>query len=510
MANRLVKNMKIKLPGSTKNFITLSGSLLALIGFFAFWLTFLLIHLDLIPHTPYTGLVLFMILPVPVVIGLVLIPLGMALKKRQKSKDDVKSLPFPVFDFNRASHRNAALVFIFGSVFVGMFLILSGYQGFHYSESVDFCGKLCHEVMEPEYVTYSNSPHARVACVNCHVGPGSDFYAKAKVSGLYQVYATLFNKYPRPIETPLKNLRPAREVCEQCHWPGKLFPAREKRYYHYLTEEDNAFWPIHLLIEIGGGSENLNQKPGAHRHVHPEIKIEYIAADEKRLEIPWIRLTYLTTGKQSIFKTEESEIDETKLEKYEIRTMDCIDCHNRPSHVFKPPIEAVNEALFLGTISTSLPEIKTISLELLSAQYSDTDSALTVINDGLQNYYNENYPEVATNKKEDIIKAVEKLKTIYSNNYFPKIKARWENYPIHKGHFHFPGCYRCHDGKHTAEDESAITNECNVCHLILVQGDEQTILKSRGLEFRHPVDIDEEWKETNCHECHAPETEQGN
>jgi len=497
--------MKFQLPQSTKNMITLTGALLAMVGICVFWAMFLLAEAGLIPHGSYFGLVLYMILPVPTVIGLLLIPLGMY-KNRQQAREKRKTKPYPVIDLNIPRHRNAAVIFSGGTIFMGFFVLFLSYQGFHYTESTEFCGTLCHSVMEPEYATYLQSPHARVPCVKCHVGAGAGWYARSKLSGLYQVYATIFDKFPRPIETPIKNLRPARETCEQCHWPEKLFDAREKRLNHYIEEEENyKLWTINMLIEIGGQSADYETHPGSHWHIHPDVTVEYIAVDEKRLDIPWVRLTNKATGKQVVFQSGESPVDDDSIADYEIRTMDCMDCHNRPTHIFTSPVKAVNTLLYDGILSPELPDIKIIANELLKAEYTSADSAVITIKEELTGYYEDNYPETAREMKDNISKAANGLTEYYSRNFFPFMKSQWDIYPQHLGHFEFPGCYRCHDGMHMSETGRPITNSCNDCHIILSQGDQLAPYRAEGLEFKHPVDIDEAWKEMPCYDCHSPE-----
>ncbi len=476
--------MKYKLPKSVHNILTISGILLTILGFVVFGIMFILAEINLIPHGPYIGLILYIVLPIPIFTGLILIPLGMYLNRmRMLTKlNEFNFLPV-----------------------VGIFIIFVSYQGFHYSESTEFCGTLCHEVMQPEFVTYKNSPHARITCVQCHVGSDVDWYARSKISGLYQVYAVITDKFPRPIETPIENLRPARETCEQCHWPEKFFPAREKMFNHFLSDQDNTPWPINMLFKISGESPIETEQTGSHWHINSDIKIDYIATDEKRLEIPWVRLTNLISGEQVVFQSEVSPLSDDEFNDHQIRTMDCMDCHNRPAYIFKSPTDAISEQMVLGAISTSLPEIKTVGIELLAADYSSTDSAAIDIREGIQNYYSENYPDIAEESLFEINNSIDAIRNIYTENFFPQMNAFWRIYPEHKGHFTSPGCFRCHDGQHSSPQGTTISNDCNSCHLILSQGEEYAQYRSEGLPFKHPEDIGEAWKEIPCHECHSTE-----
>src|SRR5512147_2459048 len=105
--------------------------------------------------------------------------------------------------------------------------------------------------MNPEFTAYRLSPHARVACVDCHVGTGATWYVRSKLSGLRQVYAVLTNSYDRPIPTPITDLRPARETCEECHWPEKFYARQLRNTKHYLTDSANTEWNISLQMKIG-------------------------------------------------------------------------------------------------------------------------------------------------------------------------------------------------------------------------------------------------------------------
>lgn len=496
--------MRIRLPESSRNFLTLTGLLLVVVGSCIFWAMFLLIAYGFIPSSAYLGVVLYMVMPVPIFMGLVLIPFGMYRNRRQV-REKIVDKPFPVVDLNVKRHRNAVAIFSSGTIFVGFFIMFFSYQGFHYTESTEFCGRLCHTVMEPEYVTYSHSAHARVACVQCHVGAGADWYAKSKLSGLYQVYATIAGIYPRPIDTPIKDLRPARETCEQCHWPGKLFPARERRFNHFIEEEENKHWPINMIVEIGGQSADYEEHPGSHWHVHPDVKVEYIATDHERNEIPWIRYTNTQTGEQTIFQSEYDPIEESELAEHEIRTMDCMDCHNRPSHSYKPPFSALNDMMFSGDISKVLPEIKSIARDLLTQEYSDSDSAVAAISAGLMEYYQDSYPGILQENPGVLNATVSSITEYYKQNFFPLMKARWDVYPNQLGHLEFPGCYRCHDGTHVSESGKTITNECSACHTIIQQGEILAADRNKGLEFKHPIDIGEAWRDMACYECHSPD-----
>ncbi|MGH3055774.1 MAG: cytochrome c3 family protein, partial [Gaiellaceae bacterium] len=184
-------------------------------------------------RAPYASLVIFIFVPTVLLFGAFLIPLGMLVERRHVRLTGQHSVPrFPVLDFNDARQRNLSALFVVGATVLLFLSVFGSFQAYEATESVAFCGTLCHLPMQPEFTTYENSPHARVKCVDCHVGPGAEWYVKSKLSGLYQVYAVTFNKFPRPIAGPITSLRPAQQTCEQCHWPEQFFEAQERRLIH--------------------------------------------------------------------------------------------------------------------------------------------------------------------------------------------------------------------------------------------------------------------------------------
>ncbi|MFC1556205.1 cytochrome C, partial [candidate division KSB1 bacterium] len=229
------------------------------------------------------------------------------------------------------------------------------------------------------------------------------------------------------------------------------------------------------------------------------------AIDHERNEIPWIRYTNTQTGEQTIFQSEYDPLVENELDEHEIRTMDCMDCHNRPSHSYKAPFSALNELMFSGDISRELPEIKSTARNLLTQEYSDSDSAVTAIREGITEYYRENYPDIYQNNGPALSSTISSITEYYKQNFFPLMKARWDRYPSQLGHLEFPGCYRCHDGAHVSESGKTITNECNACHTIVEQSEMVAVNRRQGLEFKHPIDIGEAWKDMACYECHSPD-----
>ena len=194
-------------------------------------------------------------------------------------------LPRWISTIRRSAARSRFLLSFI--VIFGLVSAVGSYKAYEFTDSVDFCGQLCHSVMNPEFVAYQASPHARVACVDCHVGSGASWYVKSKLSGIRQVYYTARGTYPRPIPTPVHNLRPAADTCEQCHWPKKFWGAQLKTFTHYGSDEQNTPRVIRMLIKTGGGDPSLGQSgEGIHWHMNINNKITYFASDEQRQVIP--------------------------------------------------------------------------------------------------------------------------------------------------------------------------------------------------------------------------------
>jgi hypothetical protein len=234
-------------------------------------------------------------------------------------------------------------------------------------------------------------------------------------------------------------------------------------------------------------------------------KVEYIARDERRQDIPWIRITDRVTGRVTVYQDEDEPLSEEELAAATPRRMDCMDCHNRPSHKFRSPDFAIDQALLTGQIDATLPEIKRIAVESMLGPYATEDEAHRAIATRIPGAYRESYPEVFAARRVEIDDAVLATQKQYSQNIFPEMKVKWEDYPDNIGHFIFAGCMRCHNGKKRSEEGWVITRECTACHVILRQGSGarmQMAVSEDGLEFAHP-DGGDDWRDTDCHECHT-------
>lgn len=458
-----------------RNWISLAGLVVAVGSLFSFLLLFVL---DTVAHisNPYLGILTYLVAPGFLMTGLILTGVGI-LWRRSRLKRAAAPTPALHIDLSRARDRRILGVFILSSVAFLLVSAVGSYSTYHYTESVQFCGQACHTVMQPEFVTYEHGPHARVSCVECHIGSGATWFVRSKLSGTYQVYATLFDKFPRPLPTPIKNLRPAQDTCERCHWPSKFIGDVDRTYQFFLGDKTNSPFAVRLMLRVGGGDPTHGPVGGIHWHMSISNRVEYIATDPGRQKIPWVRLTdaqgVITVFREATF-TNDVRPDE-------IRTMDCMDCHNRPAHKFVPPDDAVDLAISLHQLDASLPYIKTNAVFALTRRYEDDLQG----KNGIATFLAGQYPEGPALRQ-----AISVVQRIYSDNFFPDMKARWSAYPDNIGHRIWPGCFRCHDDQHkTADGNRAIKgNDCSVCHVILAQGSGADLrrLTADGQPFKHP------------------------
>jgi NapC/NirT cytochrome c family, N-terminal region len=432
------------------------------------------------PH-PYIGILLFLILPGIFILGLLLIPIGIYLRRRQLR--DAGEIPhtYPEVDLKIPMVRNS-LLFIGAATFLNVLIFsFAAYKGVSYMDTQNFCGQTCHTVMAPEFSAYQNSPHAHVECVECHIGPGAGWFVRSKLSGLRQVVAVTFHTYSRPIPSPVKYLRPARETCEHCHWPQRFSGDKFIVKTNYKDDEKNTALTTALIVKLGGRA--ATGSVGIHgRHLDEGSRIHYISIDAQRQVIPVVYYTD-DQGKTVEYVSTDIKASKEDLAKGEKRSMDCIDCHNRPTHAFELPENAVDLRISRGLISPELPFIRKKAVELLKVNYPDRDTAQKQIVEGVQSFYRTSYPDIYNNKRALVEQSADNIAKIYLRNIFPDMNVGWGVHPNNLGHTDFPGCFRCHDGSHTSADGQTISNDCSACHnLLAVQEENPKILKDLGLQ----------------------------
>ena len=434
-------------------------------------------HID----NPYMGAIIYMILGPAFMGGLAMVFVGLFFLK---GKEEVRLFTLDYLKEHFTDETRFARVRKL--IFLGIFLTganlfifsLLGYSGYHYLESNAFCGKFCHTVMEPEYTAYQNSPHSRVNCVECHIGSGATWFVKSKISGARQLFAVALDTYPRPIETPVHGLRPARETCEECHQPEKFHGEKLIVNDKFLADDKNTHVQTVMLMKIGSAGNLAENAHGIHWHVAPENTITY-QSDEKRLTIPVVTLTR-ADGTQTVFRSSTQE----EIEHLETREMDCIDCHNRPTHIYRSPEAALDEKLLSGKIPRQLPFVKEQALIAITDSYTSQEEAEAAIAERLTAWYKERYPDLLASKPQWLQTAIRGTQEAYRQNVWPSMNIAWNTYINHIGHgenFDI-GCFRCHDDMHESEDGQTISGDCTTCHVILAENEEnpEVLRKLRG------------------------------
>jgi len=439
------------------------------------WLFVLPLQLRGHVDNPYIGILVFMVIPIVLVAGLVLTPVGVFLaRKRARQR-----LAEQVVDRKAAARR--MIVFLAAVTLVNVVVgTQATYRAVEHMESVQFCGQTCH-VMTPELRAHAVSPHARVACVECHVGEGARGWVESKMAGTRQLFEVARNSYPRPIPSAIETnkLVPARETCETCHWPEKFSAARLKLITKFAEDEANTASQTVLMMMVGG-----SLTAGIHgSHFGPGVEIRFAAADKKRQKIPWVEVRDTRKGETRSYRAADAAADvENDLPRH---VMQCVDCHNRPTHAFDLPERAVDKAMAVGQLPTALPFLKKKSVELLKATYASNAEAGTRIPAALAAYYREAYPKIASERESDIAAAAKTLVRIFDTNVFPDLKVGWGTYPNNLGHEAFPGCFRCHDDQHKAADGKTITQDCGACHeAVAMEESSPEVLRTLGLEAR--------------------------
>jgi hypothetical protein len=412
-------------------------------------------------QNPYLGIVLFLVLPAFFVCGLLLIPIGRAIE-RKRERRGLAPAAWPRIDLNDGHQRQRAGLVIALTAANFVILSIALYGGMEYMATPSFCGQICHQAMEPEFVAHQWGPHASVACVSCHVGPNATHVAESKLAGIRRVWAVAAGSFRRPIPPPLNDLLPARDTCERCHWPEQFHGDRLKQVHEYADDEANTETITTLRVHVGGGSERLGTPSGIHWHMNIANRVEFIATDPARQVIPYVRMIlqdgtvreYLSPG-----------VTKEDLAGFSPRQMDCMDCHNRPAHqIAASAIRAVDASLATGELPRTLPFIKREAARVLEAEYATRDAALEAIAQALGDFYRG--PEVGATALDEaeVARAIRGVQAIYQRNVFPAMGVAFGTYPDNIGHVDFPGCFRCHDEEHATSDGQTISQDCESCH----------------------------------------------
>ena len=500
-----------------RNWTSYVGGILAVIGI-VLVLMAMLFQYSIRRPSPYVDIITYLIFPGIILFGLLVAALGMLRESRRRRRlHTTEALPFPAVDLNDPKQRRRFTILLGVASVLFVVFAFAGYNGFLLTESVPFCGSTCHTQMGPEMTAYQHAPHARVACVDCHVGGGAGHYVVSKLNGMRQLAGVIFNTYDRPIPTPIKGLRPARETCQECHWPAKSWGSQLYQRPHFGYDEKSTPEQITMLMKTGGGQGAFGA--GIHWHMGLENTVVYVSDDDHLQSIPWVKVTR-TDGTTTEYFREVRPVDPAAVATMTQHTMDCMDCHNRPAHTFESPDIAVDRALAAGVISSTLPFVKSLAVDSLSKDYSTRDFAHDGMAKDVRAFYASRYPEVSTTRTVDINKLIEGLYDIYDRNVFPEMKVSWKTYPSNIGHRNWPGCFRCHDNRHVSPDGKVLISECKACHTEPKRGPQSGMgeaMASVDADW-HPWQIPEKdhlkidkHKNILCHECHLagrrPKTE---
>ena len=387
-----------------------------------------------------------------------------------------------------------------------LLVLVGAAYGWQYTNSPQFCGTTCH-TMPPEYSAYLASPHARVDCVECHIGRG--FIATQitrKAGDMRHIFATVFHNYTYPIYAA--NMRPARETCEKCHNPDKFSVDSLMEDKLFQNNTDNTPYSIFVSLKTGGGTARQGLGKGIHWHV--ENKVMYYSTDELQQNIPYIRV-YNADGTYTAYTDIASSFDPSNVKESEMHEMDCVTCHNRVTHLVPMPSDQMDAALARGFIDKTIPDIRQKGIEVLTTSYNSQQEGLNGIA-GLTNYYQAYYPDYYAANVTAIDSAITYIQSIFTSSVNIDQKSDWYTHPNNIGHMYFAGCFRCHDGKHMDASQKAIRLECNLCHTIpVVAGPSKFVADieiSRGPEPQSHLNANwiamhnEVFNQT-CSDCHT-------
>jgi hypothetical protein len=293
---------------------------------------------------------------------------------------------------------------------------------------------------------------------------------------------------------------PPEVLCEGCHARERWVGYKEKQYSYFAGDEANTPHPVRMLVKVGGIRPGSGRGEGIHYHMLLDRKVEYVASDEKKSEMLWVRVTD-ADGEVRTYRREENGDD--ALAGRPVHTMSCLDCHNRPAHQFRAPTTLVNELLAAGIVDRGLPSVKTKAVALLEESHPDRAAALASIEEQMRELYEGEHGRPAGDPA--LAAAIGALQQAWSENTFPHMKVSWQTYPNHNGHLNTPGCFRCHNDELVSEDGSTIFTECSDCHVVLTQGEgppAAAVDFERGIPFYHFTDDENFESYEDCASCH--------
>jgi hypothetical protein len=423
----------------------------------------------------YAGIIFLSVVPTTFFGGLFLVPLGIYLEFKRRNKQDpgLGEKPLGAILQNLSGEsdvRNRIITFV---LFSGANVVLTMgifVASLDYLDSPAFCGQLCHTVMIPEFTAYERSPHARVPCVDCHIGPGASWFVKSKISGMRQVYAVMAKTYSRPIPTPIEELRPARETCEKCHWPEKFHQDKLKIITHYKSDRDNTKYYTAVLLKVGGPEAEGAKPTGIHWHVSGGNRVVYASEKGERKDIPWIR--FERNGQPPVeYRFTGSSLSDAQIAALPKRTMDCVDCHNRPTHIYRTANTELETMFARFPELQSVPYLKKAASEVMGRRFGEDAIEGGEVRRSMVAWYDA-HPEEKPDPR--LLKlAADKVQEIYRQNVWPTMNIGWDTYPNHIGHTVSQGCLRCHGNNHVTAEGKAVRSDCRLCHTLLALEEEK-------------------------------------
>jgi hypothetical protein len=485
-----------------RNSLTIIGAWITVVSFF-FIVSLVFFDFVVANPSPYVGLLSFLIFPIIMTLGMAMVAAGLLRKRARliRQHGDLSRFQYyPRIDFNDPRQQRWVAAGFSGLLIMGLFIAMMSYEGYHYTESTEFCGAVCHAVMHPEYTAHQYSPHARVECAECHVGSGATHYVRAKLAGVRQVIGVATNSYPRPLPPALTVLRPSAETCEQCHWP-KYFGEQLITRSRFKADEQNTLTPISMIVKTGGSRASLGPVYGIHSHMVGERKIELVGTDEKFGDVPWVRVVDQRTGEETVYRSDGLP-NEAPPPAGRRRTMDCLDCHNRAVHSYTTPANAADVALYTNKPFREIPFAKRELVSALVEKYPTREEGIVGVRAAIEAYYQENYPDLAKEKESVIRDLATAGSEIYRRTTFPTMNVDWRTYPSNIGHMESPGCFRCHAGDHVDAKGNKIVSDCHTCHDFLVpREDGEGVVRTE--KFIHPVELEGIHAEMRCNGCHT-------
>jgi nitrate/TMAO reductase-like tetraheme cytochrome c subunit len=430
-------------------------------------------------NNAYMGLITYLAFPSLFILGLILVVIGWKKFQKQQGRSTRELLIQRVGTGEARAKLMGSRVFL---MFLGLsavnviFVVGASSRMLHFMDSSEFCGMACHSIMGPEYLAYQSSSHARVPCVECHVGHGISALIESKVAGTRQMIKASMNTYNRPVQTPVHNLRPSNETCEKCHWPEKYYGRTLKHIVHYEQNEKNT--PLYTTLSLKVDAQ-AGIKTGIHWHISKDNEVRYASVDNQREQIIWIE----TKDKTGTTKRYQNKLLDASLQQQtENRLMDCVDCHNRATHHFQSAEDEIDQAIKQGQIDHNLPFIKREGLAVLNNNLTTKQQAFDFIETHITNFYSQKYSTVSMKRVDEAIRILQK---IYNRNIHPEMKITWNTYVDHSGHKKSTGCFRCHSESLVDENGEHLANDCTMCHSILADSE------SDPFAYLNPLDPNE-------------------